>query len=191
MSPTKGVVTLIRAMQVVWVGDPTVRLLLAGSGLPSTGRCDPEVSAAWDSLSPAERSRIAAIPSFREEEKASIFDALDVFAMVSTAESFGIAYLEAWMCGKAVIGSAIGSTECVIQDRVDGRLVPVDDSRELAACIIELLGDRAMRERMGRAGQARTRASFTWERVTDAVEHVYTATRTAAQPDRQPAGAIV
>ena len=49
-------------------------------------------------LSEAERSRIISISGFTDEEKASIFDALDVFAMASVAESFGIAYLEAWMC---------------------------------------------------------------------------------------------
>jgi len=189
MSATKGVVTLIQAMQVVWSRNPSVRLLLAGSGLPASGGGDPTVHATFATLSPAEQSRIIYIPSMSEPDKASVFDALDLFAMVSTAESFGMAYLEAWMCGKPVIGGAIGSTACVVRDGIDGRLVRPDDSRALADCIARLLADEPIRKRMGEAGRVRAQSSFTWDRITDGVEQVYSSPPSTRQRSHKAAEA--
>jgi glycosyltransferase involved in cell wall biosynthesis len=93
--------------------------------------------------------------------------------MPSIAESFGIAYLEAWVRNKAVIGARIGSTQCVIEDGVDGVLVTPRNPDDLANAILRLLSDRATREQMGRAGNAKMRTHFTWDRITDKVEHVY------------------
>src|SRR3954453_15172958 len=97
MSATKGVVTLIEAMKIVWRRDPSVRLLLAGSGLPPASVSDAGIRAAFAALSEAERSRIVTVSSFTDAQKGSLIDPIHVFAMPSLAESFGIAYLEAWM----------------------------------------------------------------------------------------------
>jgi phosphatidylinositol alpha-1,6-mannosyltransferase len=173
MVPSKGVVTLIEAMKIIWRTHPDVRLLLAGPGLPTSPDCQADVAEAFAGLSGADRSRIIGIDRFNDDEKGSIFDALDVFAMPSIAESFGIAYLEAWVRNKAVIGARIGSTQCVIEDGVDGLLVTPRNPDDLANAILRLLSDRATREQMGRAGYAKMRTHFTWDRITDKVEHVY------------------
>jgi glycosyltransferase involved in cell wall biosynthesis len=174
MTASKGVATLIAAMKRVWQTAPAVRLLLAGPGMPTGSRPGNEISAALAALSPADRSRIIMIDRFEEDDKASIFDALDLFVMPSVAESFGIAYLEAWMCGKAVIGSRIGATQCVIEDGVDGVLVTPGNADDLASSILRLLSDPAGRARMGRMGHAKTMAHFTWDRIADRIEHIYT-----------------
>jgi glycosyltransferase involved in cell wall biosynthesis len=61
----------------------------------------------------------------------------------------------------------------VIHDGVDGTLVTPEDPEDLARSIIRLLSDPGARERMGRAGHAKTLAHFTWDKVADRVEHVY------------------
>jgi glycosyltransferase involved in cell wall biosynthesis len=190
MSATKGVVTLIQAMKIVWRTDSRVRLLLAGSGLPSSDTCDDEIRCTFAGLSETERSRIISIGSFTDAEKASIFDALDVFAMPSVAESFGIAYLEAWMCNKAVIGSRIGSTRCLVEDGVDGRLVTPEDPEDLARSIVAMLADRRACEQMGRAGRAKTLASFTWESVADKIEQIYERVHAQNRSRPRPAKAV-
>jgi glycosyltransferase involved in cell wall biosynthesis len=113
------------------------------------------------------------IDGFDDKEKSSIFDAMDIFAMPSTAESFGIAYLEAWMCRKPVVASRIGSTRCVVDDGVDGVLVDPNDSGDIAAAILQLLTDPQLARRMGRAGYEKTQAKFSWDTVTDQVERTY------------------
>ena len=189
MTAVKGVAILIEAMKIVWRTDSRVRLLLAGAGLPTgPGRQD-EVARAFAGLSDVERSRIILVGRFTDGEKASLFDALDVFAMTSIAESFGIAYLEAWLCKKPVIGSRIGSTQCVIENGVDGMLVEPENPEDLAGAIRRLLSDRPLREQMGRIGHSKTMTRFTWETITDEVEDIYRRLH-AAIVNQRPAGLV-
>jgi phosphatidylinositol alpha-1,6-mannosyltransferase len=173
MTAVKGVATLIEAMKRVWRTNPGVRLLLAGPGLLTAAKRQDEIAQALAGLSDADRSRIITIDRFSEDEKASIFDSLDLFVMPSVAESFGIAYLEAWLCSKPVIGARIGATQCVIEDGVDGTLVTPGSPTELAESILRLLSDPAAREGMGRIGYSKTMARFTWDAITDQIEHIY------------------
>jgi glycosyltransferase involved in cell wall biosynthesis len=85
----------------------------------------------------------------------------------SVEEGFGIAYLEAWMCRKPVVGARIPSTASVISEGVDGLLAEAHDAEDLARSLHTLLGDRDLRDRMGRAGREKTLANFTWDVVTD------------------------
>ena len=172
MAATKGIATLIAAMKIVWAREPGVRLLLAGAGSSSSSGTE-SVAAMVEGLSRDERRRVVTVGRFDEKEKASIFDAVDVFAMPSVAESFGIAYLEAWMCRKPVIGASIPSTTCVIDEGVDGMLVQPGDSDALARSILVLLSNRALRERLGDAGHTKTVERFTWRRIADRLEQIY------------------
>ena len=165
----KGVATLIRAMRLVWTSRPDVRLVLAGPRIT----LDREIRALMEGLSNAERERIVCIYDFPESHKRAIFDALDVFAMPSTAESFGIAYLEAWMCGKPVIGARTNQIKCVIDDGVDGLLVKLGDPGETANALLELLADPKKRDEMGQHGRQKTESHFTWDKVTTKVERLY------------------
>jgi glycosyltransferase involved in cell wall biosynthesis len=167
MTAAKGITILIEALKLVWRSDPTVHLLLAGLGEHN------ELAGVLASLSQVERSRVITTGRFSDVEKASIFDALDVFAMPSVGESFGIAYLEAWSHKKPVIGSRIGSTQCVIDDGIDGVLVRPGSPDELAGAILRLLADRSTRERMGELGYAKTMKRFTWDQITSQIEHIY------------------
>jgi glycosyltransferase involved in cell wall biosynthesis len=182
IAPNKGVIRLLEAMKIVWKFNVRVHLILAGARLFGDKRADQEVAAALNRLSAAEKARVIHIDGFNASEKASIFDSFDVFAMPSVGESFGIAYLEAWMCRKPVIGSRIGSTQCVVQDRKDGLLVNPTDAEEIAMAIMNLLSDPGKSKAMGEQGYCKTVSQFTWEKVTDEVERIYL---TLAKPQRE------
>lgn len=167
----KGVVQLIDAMKIVWNWNAEVRLILAGHR--SNEHQGSAVKVAIEQLSASERQRLICISQFAESEKASLYDSFDIFALPSVGESFGLAYLEAWLCKKPAIGARIGSTECVINDGVDGLLVDPMDPQDLAGKIIILLSDRAKREQMGINGYSKTMAFHTWDRVVDRVEMLY------------------
>jgi glycogen synthase len=171
--PSKGVTALIKAMRVVWQWNPAVRLMLAGPRTLVGMEGDREVELALSRLSEAERSRVLVLGQFDEGDKPNIFDSLDVFVMPSIGESFGIAYLEAWMCGKPVIGANVGSTPYVIRNGVDGLLVNPQDPRHIGEAIVRLLKDPMECARLGQAGYARTTCEFTWDRVVDRIEGLY------------------
>jgi glycosyltransferase involved in cell wall biosynthesis len=165
----KGLIQLIDAMRTVWKWNPNVRLVLAGHRpLVRSG-----VDIMLESLNEAERKRIVRINEFSEKDKPSLYDAFDVFVLPSEGESFGIAYLEAWLCHKPVIGARIGSTQCVIGDGIDGLLVDHKDAQDIAAKIIDLLTDPVRCDTMGRKGNAKTLTNYTWEKVIDKVENLY------------------
>jgi glycosyltransferase involved in cell wall biosynthesis len=164
----KGLGTLLRAMKIIWRQNPRVHLVLAGGKHP----LQPELQDLLNSFTQPERDRLVWIDNFDESAKSSIFDAFDVFVLPSTSESFGIAYLEAWMCKKPVIGARIGTTACVIEDGIDGMLVDPDDPQDTAQAVISLLSDQERREKMGCMGRLKTLANYTWDKVSERVEGV-------------------
>ncbi|MEI8241807.1 MAG: glycosyltransferase [bacterium] len=68
--------------------------------------------------------------------------------------------IEAMALGTPVITTAAGAAGEVIQDGVNGRLVPPEDAELLAAAIGELLKDSAACGRLARAGRRTIEASF-------------------------------
>lgn len=162
----KGAHTLLEAMSIVWKWNKDVRVVLVGYPAFNFAK----IEQIYRDLPASERERVSLLPSLPEDEKVNLCDALDVFALPSTSESFGIAYLEAWLCRKPVIGARIGSTAYVIEDGVDGLLVKPEAPDDLAKAIWALLGDPARRAQMGERGYAKTVRDFTWQRVVERFE---------------------
>jgi len=165
----KGVDVLYHAMRLVWRQMPEVRLVVAG------GRTNysPALDRILDTLSAEERDRLHLIADFREEEKAEIFAACDVFVSPSGYESFGITFLEAWSAGKPVVGCRSGAIPSVVDEWQDGLLVPYQDAPQLAAAILELLYDDALRARLGQKGHEKVLARHTWEQAVARFRQAY------------------
>ncbi|MCP4569675.1 MAG: glycosyltransferase family 4 protein [FCB group bacterium] len=102
-----------------------------------------------------------------------LINAADVMLMPSRRESFGVAALEALAHGKPVIGSKVGGIPEIVEDEVNGLLIPTEDPESLAMAILRLAGDRDLRRRMGRAGKAGVRERFDFEKCLDMMEELY------------------
>ena len=162
----KGVPTLIEAMRVVWRYVPDAVLLMAGQ----SAHREKVVVTMLDELSTPDRERIVLIDDFANDDGPSILDACDVFTLPSAEESFGLVMIEAWMCGKPVIGPDILATRCIIESGVDGFVAKPFDHAGLAEKILDLLSDPAKRAQFGERGRAKVLSRYTWDRVTDVWE---------------------
>lgn len=96
--------------------------------------------------------------------------ASDVSVMASYHEGLSNACLEASAAGVPLVVSAVGGLPELVDDGVTGYVVPAGDSDRLGDRIGALLGDDDARARAGRAGQERTCARFTAERMARATE---------------------
>jgi len=94
-----------------------------------------------------------------------------IFVLPSKVETFGIAYLEAGACGKAVIGTNQGGVPDAVIDGRTGILVEPGNIKQLADAMIFLLRNKATREKMGRAGRNRIEKQFDWQVVSKKMEY--------------------
>jgi glycosyltransferase involved in cell wall biosynthesis len=75
------------------------------------------------------------------DDVTDIVAASDVFALSSIWEGVPISAMEAILVGTVVVSTDVGGMRELVTDRVSGRLVPRDDSDQLAGAIQELLDD--------------------------------------------------
>jgi glycosyltransferase involved in cell wall biosynthesis len=101
------------------------------------------------------------------------YSAADAFVTTPWYEPFGITPLEAMASGTPVIGSAVGGIKYTVLDGETGFLVPPRDPDAIAAGTAHLLGDEALRTRMGRNGITRVRRHFQWKDVAARIEALY------------------
>lgn len=165
----KRIDLVLSAMRRVWQRLPHARLLIAGTRTAYSAYIDELLAA----LPPEQRQVVTVVHNFHEADKPALICACDLLVLPSSHESFGLVFLEAWSCGKPVVGARVGAVPSVIDEGVDGLLVRYGDPDDLARAIVELLGDPARRVRMGEAGQKKVLAHHTWEAVTASFRAVY------------------
>ncbi len=93
--------------------------------------------------------------------------------MSSVTEGLGSTLLDAMAMGLAVAGTRAGGIPEAVEEGVTGVLVPPGNSEALADAIVRLLGDAAIRTRMGEAGRARVRAEFGVDRLVEGTLAAY------------------
>lgn len=97
----------------------------------------------------------------------------ELFCLSSVFEAFGLSLLEAGYYGLPVVATRVGGIPEVVEDGVTGFLTPPGDPRALAQRVLELAGDPALRNRMGRAARERAEKYFAAERMTEGYKRIY------------------
>jgi glycosyltransferase involved in cell wall biosynthesis len=165
-SREKGTVDLLLAAEQAWQSGQRFRLVLAGPEMANFRQF-------WDQF-PA-RGRVVRLGVLDARQKKDFFAGLDVFALPSRSDSFGLVLLEAWANGAPNVAYRAGGVAGVIRHEIDGLLVRCGDVAALAEALSRLIGDEHLRWRFGSAGRKRTRSEFVWEDKLALVEEVYDA----------------
>ena len=161
----KGVDVLLRAL----AGLDGVRAILVGDGPRREALQELAVDLGLG-------DRVAFEGQVSDERMSELYARCDLFVLpsVTRAEAFGIVQLEAMAAGKAVVSTAVPTgVPWVNQHERTGLIVPPGEVPALRAAIQRLLGDRALRERMGREGRARVARDFTPARMIQQMLALY------------------
>lgn len=102
------------------------------------------------------------------DELPDVYQAADIFVLPSRIEGMPNVVLEAMAYALPVTATDVPGTRDLVQHDVTGLLVPVNDVAGLAAALLRLIREPALRIRMGDAGRARVLAEFTYARVAAA-----------------------
>ena len=111
-------------------------------------------------------------PLYGRDKLKAYVDA-DLYVLPSRYETFPVAVLEAYACGKPVIASRVGGLKDLVINGVTGLLVEPGDVHRLANFIRFLLNDDERAEEMGLRGKQLVKENFTVEKVVDRLENLY------------------
>jgi glycosyltransferase involved in cell wall biosynthesis len=161
----KGFDDLIRALAHI----PHARSIIVGTG---------PMAAAWQQLAQAAgvADRVTFAGEVSDADLPLYYAACDLFVLPANAraEAFGTVIVEALAAGRPVISTEVGTgTSWVNVHGQTGLVVPPRDPSALAAAINQLLSDDQLRDRLGRAAQARAYEEFTVGQMIDRVYDVY------------------
>lgn len=178
--PRKGVKTLIQGVsqlpadgwQLTIVGDRSVRSGYVESLEGEISRLDIDDHVEFSGKIP---------DSSLEAE----LERSHVFAVPSTYEGFGIAYLEAMGFGLPPIATSMGGPSEFIDDAVNGYLLPPGDPERLAETIRPLMADRDRLASLGQAALKRSASHPTWEESMEKAREFLTRTAVTSRPGQQ------
>ncbi|RME06219.1 MAG: glycosyltransferase family 1 protein, partial [Anaerolineae bacterium] len=160
----KGFRYLLAALPAVWRDFPRAHVLIAGEG-----HLRGELEAQVRSL---ELDSQVHFPGIRGDVP-DLLAAADVFVLPSLWEGLPIALLEAMGAGRPVVATRVEGVEDVLENGVNGLLVPPGDSAALAEAITRLLADADLRGVLGRRARQRVEQDFTIEKMCRAYEQLF------------------
>ncbi|MDQ3564507.1 MAG: glycosyltransferase family 4 protein [Pseudomonadota bacterium] len=160
LEPRKGVDMVIRTMPDILKIYPNAVFVVASGG---------DDRARLDQIA-AEKAVMQSIRftgPVDGEMKAALFASADVFVMPTrregdSVEGFGIAFVEAGWYGVPALAGRDGGASDAVQDGQTGLLCHATDQADVWRQIERLLGDSALRHRLGAAASQRARGELQW-----------------------------
>jgi glycosyltransferase involved in cell wall biosynthesis len=162
--PIKGHVVLLRAFKQALATRPDLELRIAGSGVLEAGL---KAFARELGLGESVRFLGQVTPVQNEIEQAA------AVLVPSLGEGFGMVALEAMERARPVIASDIGGLSDIVRDGSTGILVRPASVDDLAAALLDVVGDPERAAAMGLAGRQRMFQRFSESRCADRTELLY------------------
>lgn len=100
----------------------------------------------------------------KQDELVEIYKNNPVFLLPTRYEIFGMVLLEAMLFGRIVLTTDNGGSETLIDDKVDGYILPENDINEWANILIEIFDNKVNRHIMSTCAINKVLESGTWEK---------------------------
>jgi glycosyltransferase involved in cell wall biosynthesis len=168
LAAVKDQATLIRAfknvLEVSPLGKQRLRLVIAGDG-PLRVQLEKLI----DEL---EIGEFVWITGDRNDIP-DILRLLDIFVLPSIGEGISNTILEAMATGLPIIATNVGGNPELVEDGVNGYLVPSNDPEKLAESIVKLTEANNTRSSMGKASLEIVSEKFNWDNTVEKYLNVY------------------
>ena len=145
----KGYDVLLEA--IAHMAQPDVHVLIAGSG-----EALPGLQAQAERLNLSEQVHFA---GYRQDAP-DVLHALDVYVQPSRFEGMPNAVLEAMAAGCPIVASGVDGHRELIQDGINGWLVPPEDSQSLAKALVAALSNPEDARRRGQAAKSKVENEY-------------------------------
>jgi glycosyltransferase involved in cell wall biosynthesis len=153
LAPVKRYDVLVRAAHAARRRIPGLRLDIVGEGFER-----PLIESVVDELDAG--AWVTLRGSVTEAEKIDLYRRAWIIASASAREGWGMTLTEAAACGTPAVATRIAGHQDAVLDGVSGVLT-AHDPEALGVAIAGVLGERALRERLGRGALDRA-AELTW-----------------------------
>lgn len=108
-----------------------------------------------------------------QERPQRFLQLMDIFALTSRSEGMPLSVLEAWAAGVPVLASRVGGVPELVEHGRTGLLFESGDVPALAGLLQQLLGDRALAQRLSQAGLEHVHARHTLDHMARQYEQCY------------------
>ena len=166
LHPSKGYDTLLSSMPDVLKAFPAARLMIAGGG-KERGRLE-EICSQLDIS-----DKVIFLGRRTPAEVRGFLKQINLFALASNWEGFGLAVVEAMASGLPVVATQVGGLAEIVDEGRTGFLVPRGESGLLAEKIILLLKNPSLSLQMGREGRKRVETLFSLDTMMAKLETMY------------------
>lgn len=169
-------------LRVVWVGQICQRKGLSYLLDAAQKLSTPHLEILFRGYGRADKNLLACYPNVRVDVQLGLprdrllqdLHSADVFALPSLVEGFAHSILEAMSSGLPVITTPNTCGGDIVTSGVDGFVVPIRNSEEIATILERALSHRSQLAEMGRAA-AKTAAQLTWNAFRMKIEQAYLA----------------
>ncbi|HAM52023.1 MAG TPA: hypothetical protein DCP92_15540 [Nitrospiraceae bacterium] len=164
LNPGKGVFDLLCAVHSLTGKHSAVKLIFVGDGPERK-----ELQGEAERLSMQDRVIFTGVRNDVER----MYAAMDIFVLPSSCqEAFGMVLIEAMAMGKPVIATAVGGIPEVVDNEVNGILVPPQNIEALAHAISRYMDDHEFAGRIALEGRKSVEYKFSDKAMGDHFERV-------------------
>jgi len=166
LQPRKDHFTFLEAAKKITLENNNVVFLIVGTGSKI------QTDLIRDKIQTLDLMASVILTGWWPNEIHELLAGLDVLAISSEQESFGLTIIEALAMETPVVSTRCGGPEEVIEDGKTGLLVPLHDPESMAKAIIQLLENPQFARNVGQAGRKDVISRFSVERYVEGIQQV-------------------
>lgn len=167
----KGIRELLDAAPAILEAEPNARLVMAGGHRDAVAG---DLADYWlPSACEPVRNRILFTGWLNSDQMASWYASADILVVPSWYEPFGMVVLEGMLYGLPIVAASVGGPKEILVHGRTGLFCEPKDVSSLAAQIVRLIRDPALRLRIGREAAVEVRSRWLHKHVLNRMQKVY------------------